>query len=336
MKGRIVRGKLGRYVIGISLILMFCIVGLKSPVFGAEVKFIRVHAGTLTGSWMITAAKVAEILKQDLPGISVSASPGGGTTNPRTIQKGEAEIALVHSIHAAAAILGKTPFEKPHDKIRFLMACYPIVIFPLASKRSGITSFEQMTQKPYRINFVKKSLTLHHTTGAILKAYNITPESTKKLGGVVHYLGQGDALRVLQDDLLDFAAFQGAVPEPNTTQAAINPGVNFLKIDKAHRLKATEILPGLTVNKVKKGTYPGLDEDYIGLGAFTVMIVRGDLADDLVYKITATLVQRLEKLRPVGIKLSKEELLTGSSSIPLHPGAKKYYDEIGIKPVGNP
>lgn len=62
-------------------------------------------------------------------------------------------------------------------------------------------------------------------------------------------------------------------------------------------------------------------------------IVSNDLDEDLVYKMTKALFENAEeiaKAHPKGAELDPEYAVSGIS-IPIHPGAEKYYKEIGVR-----
>lgn len=83
---------------------------------------------------------------------------------------------------------------------------------------------------------------------------------------------------------------------------------------------------------VPKGTYNGVEEDVPTIAVMAMLAVRSDLPDDVVYEMTKILFEHLDELKTVHQKatyISLDRALDGMS-IPLHPGAIKYYEEKGI------
>jgi TRAP transporter TAXI family solute receptor len=98
------------------------------------------------------------------------------------------------------------------------------------------------------------------------------------------------------------------------------------------KIKAMQKLnAGYIKRVIPKGTYQGVDYDVQGFGFFTHLIISAKLPDDLVYKITKTMVQNLPRYGQVvkDMKGVTAKDLAMDIGIPFHPGALKYYKEIG-------
>ena len=90
---------------------------------------------------------------------------------------------------------------------------------------------------------------------------------------------------------------------------------------------------GMQVNTIPAGTYPGMvnTEPVTTWQTLMMMAVRKDLSDDLAYKLTKTYFDSLPDLKTGNAALdvlSADDALSGLVA-PLHPGALKYYKEIG-------
>ena len=85
---------------------------------------------------------------------------------------------------------------------------------------------------------------------------------------------------------------------------------------------------------IPPGTYPGIGVETPSIGFDALWIVSADASDDLIYAITKALwndaSQRLLEARdPLGKQVRLEDALDGVT-IPLHPGAKRFYREAGL------
>jgi TRAP transporter TAXI family solute receptor len=78
-------------------------------------------------------------------------------------------------------------------------------------------------------------------------------------------------------------------------------------------------------------TYPGVDYDVQTIGYFTHLVISAKLPEALVYKITKVLADNVDRLANVvkdmkGVTVKDLALDIG---VPFHPGALKYYKEVG-------
>ena len=84
---------------------------------------------------------------------------------------------------------------------------------------------------------------------------------------------------------------------------------------------------------IPKGTYPGVDYEVHGVGAFTHLVISAKLPDDLVYRITKVIGENLPRFADVvkDMKGLTPKDLAFDVGVPYHSGALKYYKEIGAQ-----
>jgi TRAP transporter TAXI family solute receptor len=85
------------------------------------------------------------------------------------------------------------------------------------------------------------------------------------------------------------------------------------------------------VTTIAKGTYKGIDEDITTTGSLATICVRAELPDTVVYNMIKTLFEKKADIVKVHEKGNTINLknATDGFSIPIHPGALKYYKEQG-------
>jgi TRAP transporter TAXI family solute receptor len=106
-----------------------------------------------------------------------------------------------------------------------------------------------------------------------------------------------------------------------------------LEIDDDHADKLIANYPFYTKFDVPGGSYKGVDSGVQTVAVVATYIVSDDLDEDLVYKMTKTLFEHAGDIatgHPKGAELDPAYSVSGIS-IPLHPGAEKYYQEIGVR-----
>lgn len=92
---------------------------------------------------------------------------------------------------------------------------------------------------------------------------------------------------------------------------------------------------GLSVGKIPPGTYPGMvnTEPVTTWQTLMMLAARKDLPDDVAYTLTKTYFESLPEIRKGNSSLaalSADDALSGLTA-PLHPGALRYYREIGVQ-----
>jgi len=101
-------------------------------------------------------------------------------------------------------------------------------------------------------------------------------------------------------------------------------GAPIKELQKNQPYYASTILPA--------GTYKGIDKDIETLAVRAIWATHAELSDDIAYAVTKALYENVETLAKVHVKGKEISLKTAleSVSIPLHPGAERYYREKGI------
>jgi len=152
----------------------------------------------------------------------------------------------------------------------------------------------------------------------------------------------GAALQAFQDRQIDVYINGGIPPYPQIEQLALTSKLRILGPTKAEVDAASDDMlaptrgPGRTLDVIPAGIYgDGVvnSEDVYEVGSTVGVGVRMDLPEDTVYEITKVFWENLPEVQKTTPFMRKVTLdgLKKSSAMPLHPGAIKYYKEIGIE-----
>ena len=115
--------------------------------------------------------------------------------------------------------------------------------------------------------------------------------------------------------------------------AAMGDKITLLSFTEEQAAKADGGLGLWTPFKIAAGTYPGQDKDIMTIAQPNFLAVRADVDEDAVYQITKTVYENLPFLNSIHkatTAMSLDGALAGLP-MPLHPGALRYYQEVGIE-----
>jgi len=122
------------------------------------------------------------------------------------------------------------------------------------------------------------------------------------------------------------------VPLPALAETDAKEPMVFIAPSSAQIATLREHLPELSLSTIPAGSYSSMTEDYHTVGLFNFAIAHKDLPDDLVYRVVKSVYEnhdQLVKAHPA----AKETIAANvgrDSFLPFHPGAVRYYREIGI------
>jgi uncharacterized protein len=131
---------------------------------------------------------------------------------------------------------------------------------------------------------------------------------------------------------LDAIAFVGGIPFPALTELIATQPLDFIQPSAEHLAIIRKELPEISPSKVQAGTYSSLDRDYETIGLFNFAVAHQDLPDDLVYRIVKAVFNNRDELTKAqsSAKETVPANIDRNTTLPLHPGAVRYYRENGI------
>ena len=313
-------------VMGLTVFMIF---GFLASFAQAETKFLRMFSGPEGGSWYPLGAAMMSIIEKST-GISTSNGPGGGVGNCKAVNAGRADFGWTYTHTAYNAYNGRGKFKKENTNLRHMMSLYPGVFQIAVPKSSKIKTVSDLADKrivPGKVGFSGTVIAEN-----VLAAYGLTFDSIKKNGGLVNYEGYSDSAALMKDGHSDCYMAVTSCPQSTIIDLMFRPGVRFLSVDKEHMEKITALDPGLMPTVIPKGSYKGLDQDIPTVGTVTALVVNKDVPDDVVYNAVKTLYANwpaLAEVKKQAIENSKPENAMVGAGIPVHPGALKYFKEMG-------
>jgi len=287
---------------------------------------LKMATGGTTGTYYAFSGAISQVLSEKIDNLTFDIqSTGASKANIYLIADKEADIGIVQNDVMYYAYNGIDLFDGEAVKGFSAMAgCYAEVV-QIVSKKS-INSIEDLKGKRVSVGDVGSGCEFN--ARQILEVYGMTFDDIE-----VHNLSFNDSATALKDDKIDAFFCVAGAPTTAIVELATSNDIKLLEVDDEHADKLIEVYPFYTKYKVPGGSYKGIDADAQTVAVVATYIVSDDLDEDLVYKMTKALFENADeiaKAHPKGAELDPEYSVSGIS-IPIHPGALKYYKEIGVQ-----
>ena len=167
-----------------------------------------------------------------------------------------------------------------------------------------------------------------NTLELLMKEYGWTADTFK----LATDLKPAEMAGALCDNKIDAFVYvighpNGSITEASTTCDSHLVAVTWPKVDQfveKNPFYPQAVIPGKT--------YKGTDEDTVTFGPRATLLCDASLPEEVAYVITKAVVgnlQEFKNLHPALAVLTPENMLEGNS-VPLHPGAERYFKEIGL------
>jgi len=276
------------------------------------------------GVYIIYGEALAKILTDKL-GIPVNPLPTQGPVhNVKLLDSGGAQLGLT-TMGVALQGWNGTGDWTGGKQLRTMRALFPMYDTPfqaLALVRSGITKIEQLDGK--RVGDGPRAGTGGTYIPPIMKLLGISAQITN--GSFDHMADE-----LCSGDYDAIMTLTGA-PVPAIQAASVQQPFTLIELSPEQINTVRKAFPEFSPSKIPTGTYPFQSKDYDTFGVFNFAIARADLPDDLVYQ----LVKAVYESQPTLMKAhstARETIpqnVVKDTFLPLHPGAVRYYREIGV------
>ena len=306
------------------LVLAFC--SCAGSVFAAE--NLNIASGKAGGTWYPMGGAIADIIQNNVDGYNMSVMQGTGDANIIGVDKKMYALGISFSFANADAALGKAQFKSPMTNISGLAALYPAPLQIVVRGDSDIKTIEDLKGK--RIAPGLKGTSGEVLVRNILKVHGLGYKDMAK----IEHLAYADAAMLMKDGHIDAFMPFTTVPAPviQDTAVSLGSGVRILSLAQEKFDALKKINDGYSALPVPAGQYKGQETQSLCVGSNNVVICQKSLPEKLVYDMTRALVENREKFTKIHkvVQSWTPEYAVKDIGVPLHPGAQKYYREIGI------
>jgi len=292
-------------------------------------RFLSVGTAPPGGAFFVIGGAFAQVLQDASGGAwQVTAEATKGTQeNIRRLATGELDFGLANSAITYFAVRGEREWEAP-QAVRAVMTLAPNVAFFVTPANSGIETIRDLAG--HRVTVGPAGAGFEHFVEPILNAHGVSYDDFEPL-----HATQFGAVDLLADGSAAAAFLGGAVPTASITQAASAQRVRFVPFDPEVMKELVARYPFFEPATVPGGTYPGVEEDYPCLNVGSLhLIAAADADEELVYEVTKAIWENREAViekHPAG-RTIRPEIVVKDTGTEFHPGAVRFYREIGIWP----
>ena len=302
-----------------------------------EANYLLATAST-GGTYYPVGVAIATLTKVKLQpkekiGMSAISSAGSGE-NVRLLREDEAQFAILQGLFGYYAWNGLGPVEadgKQENMRSVTMLWQNVEHFLIDADKSETGTIDDFVAlKGSAVGLGAKNSGTIGSNTVILGNLGVDVESDFDL----MYGGYGPTAEALQNGQIDGASIPAGVPVGAVTQltASMGDGVKLLSFTDEQMATANGDM-GLWVRyDIPGGTYPGHDDAVATIAQPNFLAVRADVPEEHVYLFTKTVYENLpflQAIHPATKAMAIEKAIAGLP-VPLHPGAMRYYKEVGI------
>ena len=296
----------------------------------AQQNRISITTGGTGGVYYPLGGGMANILSKYLPGTTATAEvTGGSVDNLKLIAAGKSEVAFSMVDAAWDGYKGNDKFKDAAVPARTLMVLYPNRMQVVTVEGTGINKLSDLKGK--RVSTGSAGSGTEIMAHRVLEAVGIDPRKDIKM----ERLGAAESVNAIKDKKIDAFFWVGGVPTAALTDLAATPGTKIKLLDHSEAITGMNQKYGPLYVKgiIPANAYSGQDKPVENVDVWNILVASEKMSNDMAYNIVKTLMEKKPELVAVHKEATNIDVRYQAlgSPLPWHPGAKKYFEEQGVK-----
>ena len=317
---------------------------LCSGIIAAEdARFFRIGTAATAGSFFEIGGVIASAISSPpgtppcghggscgVPGLlAVAQTTQGSLENLRLVNNGQIDSGFAQADLAGWAYAGTNIVTDAGamPKLRAIASLFPESLHLVVLADSPIRSVADLAGKTVALGEPGSGTVAN--TRVLLAGMNFAEGSLTKA-----YLSPSEAVEALKAGKIDAFFLVGVVPIPAISELAMTTPIRLVPVEPAMVERLAKEIGFYRTTVIPAETYLGVAEDTSSIGFSALWVTSAGIDTDLIYAITTSLWNdasaKLLMTLPIGHRMRLDYALTGLS-VPLHPGAERYYREAGFR-----
>ena len=304
------------------LMAAMMLMGLVSSASAAT--FLTIATGGTTGTYYPLGGDIANLFNQMIPDVRANAeATGGSAANLRKINAGEADLGTVQNDVSYFAYTGTDSFEGEQiQSFSVISSLYAEYVQIVTRADSGINSISDFKGK--RISIGAAGSGVYTNAVHVLEAAGLTLDDID-----AQYLSFSESADGLKNKQIDAAFITAGIPNAAITELGSSVDVKLISLSDEEVANLIAAHPTYANLKLAADTYE-LEEDVNCVAITALLVCANSLDEELVYNMTKALFEQEGILTHAkAAEITLDSAFVGVGDLPLHPGAQRYYQEVG-------
>ena len=319
-------------IITTAIVFLFVmgIAGATSPNIASagSKRLLSIATASTGGSWYPAGGAVGSLITKYIPNTEASAHPSAASReNIRLLQEKKTDLAMVMPDVAFFAQTGTDIYQgKTPANIKGLFSFWGIDLLIIARADTDIHKIEDL--KGHKVGFGPPGSGSETMSKKILAEYGITYKDLKP-----QFISATEQSQALKDKSLDAAVYTIGTPASTFVDLCTLTKCRIIPIKQDMMQRIIKKYPYYSPSVIPANAYPQIKKDNPALKWVGIIVTYEDLDSDLAYKIVKTVCKdHLDEFKQCHAQAKKmtTEGMSKGMSIPWHPGAARFWKEVGL------
>ncbi|WGH83237.1 TAXI family TRAP transporter solute-binding subunit [Auritidibacter ignavus] len=292
---------------------------------------ITFATGSSSGVYFPLGNEYANVIGQNTDLSLDAIETDGSADNIGRINNGSAQLGFSQNNTAQEAISGTGQFEGAEggiENVAWIGQLYPEAAQVITLEGNGIDTISDLEGK--RVGIGAPGSGTRAVALEILEAYGLEEGDYE-----AYEEGFTEGRSLLQDGHIDASIEILGVPAASLQELSSTNDVKLVSLDQ----EEADAIAGDTLFEtytIEAGTYDFVEDDVLTVTVYAALLgSTSQISEDDAYELTKTIYENADDISlPQADLINAEDGLLGVGDIPVHPGAQKYFDEVGASANG--
>lgn len=302
----------------------------QEPSEDQTIDSISIATGTTAGVYYPVGGAMAEIISQQLDGVSATAeATGASVENVRLVESGDSEVALAQGDVVYQAFRGQGEFTEPVD-LRVLMVLYPNVYHAVSlqsiNEEAGFGCFADVAGSRFSVGAPGSGNEV--ATNLVFESVGLSFDDIE-----VQRYAYAETARALREGQLDAGSWVVGEGHGTLRELEATDPIHLIPMCPEEITAVTSAHPFYTAHTIPGGTYSTVPDDVETIALWNVVVVSADFPEDIAYELVKAVYENVDRISAVyepGAPYFVLDTLVNSPA-PLHPGVLRYAEEAGFE-----
>lgn len=289
---------------------------------------ITISTAADTGTYYPLGAAFAKAFNDNADNVDASSQASEGSVqNLNLMAEGTVNAAFTSAGPLYAAYNGEDEFEgRTYKDVRVVSALYPNASHVLTNKDNDIKNLSDFEGESFAVG-AQGSVSQEISTW-LFEAYDLTFEDIE-----AEFIDFSGAVDLMRNGRIGGLHYATAVGTSGIMEVMSTADGELINLDEKQLDSIVEEYPMYYKYSIPANSYDGQENEILTLAQNGVFVVSKDMPEDEIYEITKALWDNIDELGETISAVKNMEVESATEDVgdvPLHPGAEKYYKEIGV------
>jgi TRAP transporter TAXI family solute receptor len=287
--------------------------------------YVSIATGGTSGTYYPIGGAIAQAASKSGALQATAETGNASVANLNLIGKGEIEIGFAQNDTSFWAYNGQHMFKAPMKNLRTVAALYPEHVQVIIAGGSNIAAIGDLKGK--RVSVGAAGSGVEADVRAIFEVAKLTYGDMK-----VDHLDFGATTNRFKDNQIDVGFVVAGFPTASIMDLTTTKDVSLLSFSEDFLAQLNKAHPYFVASTIPGKTYRGIDQDTRTPAVVAMLVTHDKVPENVIYEFVKNMYENLDTIHAshaTAKQITLESALKGVT-LPVHPGAAKYYKEKGV------